>query len=102
MKRSFLYIVFQLLLNHKNTHTIGTVYFHLMGIYHARYNVQLVGTHENVLLGLIFNCADINIDLVDQYMDILHNNSKHTSNVVMHILIMDIHTCLPYPCQMMF
>ena len=35
-------------------------------------------------------------------MDIAHNNAKQISNVVMHILIMDMHTLLPLPCQRLF
>ena len=37
-----------------------------------------------------------------KYMDIVHNNSKHISNVVVHILIMDMQFCLPYSCQILF
>ena len=33
----------------------------------------------------------------DQYMDIVKNNALHISNVVMHTLMMGIHTWLPVP-----
>ena len=48
------------------------------------------------------NCADLILDLEDISVDIVHNNSTHISNVVMHILMMDIHTLLPSPFQMLF
>ena len=33
--------------------------------------------------------------LEDQYVVIVHNKAKHIPNVVMHILLMDMHTFLP-------
>ena len=41
------------------------------------------------------DCADIILDLGDYLVDIVHNNVLQISNVVMYILIMDIHKLLP-------
>ena len=48
------------------------------------------------------NCDDIILNLEDQYMEIVHNNTRHISNVVMHILIIDMQTFFSYPYQILF
>ena len=46
------------------------------------------------------NFAGLILYLKDQCVEIVHNNALHISNVLLHILMMDIHTLLPYPCKM--
>ena len=41
------------------------------------------------------------LDLEDQSVDIEQNNSKHIYNVVMHILMIDMHILLTLPCQIL-
>ena len=41
------------------------------------------------------------IYLEDPSVDIAHNNAKQISSVVMHSLMVDIHTLLPSQCQML-
>ena len=45
--------------------------------------------------------ANLILELEDPSLEIAHNNAKHISNVVMHSLIMDMHTLLPSQCQML-
>ena len=47
------------------------------------------------------NYDNLILDLEDQYIEIAHTNAKQISNVVIHILMMDIHTFLTLPCQIM-
>ena len=47
------------------------------------------------------NCYDKIINLEYQSVGIGHNNAKHISNVVMHILVMDMHTLFPLPCHIL-
>ena len=79
-----------------------TVSFHLKGVGHTRYNMQCVDRHENILCVYHLNCAGLILELKDQYADIAHNNEKHISNAVIHILITDTHKFLPLTYQMLF
>ena len=42
------------------------------------------------------------MELEDKSVNIDNNNVTHISNVVTHNMIMDIHTLLLSPCQMLF
>ena len=42
------------------------------------------------------------MDLEYQSVEIAHNNATQISNVVTYILILYMHTFLPWPCQIMF
>ena len=46
--------------------------------------------------------ADLIPDLGHKYVNILHNNVTQTFSVAMHVVMVDIHTLLEYPCQMLF
>ena len=43
---------------------------------------------------------DMLLDLGDQYVDIMYNNSTHITNVETQVGMLDMHTLLIYPCLM--
>ena len=90
-----LYIVLQILFNQRNPHTIDTIYSHLKYVWHAQYNVQVYDTHEkywcnNILIFLIWLCTwKINT------WKLCTTTTTKNYNIVIDILMMDMHTFLP-------
>ena len=69
-----------------------TVSFHLVGIFHALYNLQLSDKYEKLLKEVRWNDAYLILGLEHQYVGNYHNNATHISSVVMHVGMVDMHT----------
>ena len=48
------------------------------------------------------NYSYLIIDLLDQYMDIVHNNETHISSVSMHVGMVDMHRLCSWPFHLLF
>ena len=98
----FFCIVLWLAQNKDHANTSETISFRPVVVLHALYNVQLSGKHEKLLQEICWNYAYLVIDFGYQYVGNFHNKAKHISSVVMHVGMDDMHTLLPWTCQMLF
>ena len=72
-----------------------------MGFFHSLYNAQLSDKYENLLKDKWFNDDYPILGQEYQYVGDWHNNTIHISSVAIHVGMVDMHTLLTWPCQLL-
>ena len=67
-------------------------YFHLVGVFHAIYTIQLSGKYEKVLRDICWNDAYLILGPTDQYLVNYNNTTTQIFSVTMHVGMMDMYT----------
>ena len=97
-----MFIVLQVVQMRDHTNTNKIFYYFQVDIFDELHIVQLSEKHEKLFQDICWIDAYLTLDLGDKYADILKNNITHIYSAEMNIGIVDMHTLLPWPCQMLF
>ena len=97
-----MHIVFWMAHIWDHSNTSKTFFSGRVEFFHALPNMRLIDKHENILQEIFWDDAYLILDLGYQYVGNFHNNVTRISSVTMCVGMVDRHTLLPWPCQMMF